>query len=306
MTDAHGVTLYVPCYNSRHHIAEVMAAICAQDYPIQEIILVDDGCTDGSVDEGCRMASSRGRQLTVLRHERNLGLACARNTAIGACRTEFIAGVDSDVAPSPSWLGTLMREFERDPQLAGVGGALRERFIDTPGDHWRARHLRQSFDDALRNAPPFLFGANHIWRRHVVVELGGYHGRHRRSGEDWAMGHAVRAAGFRLKYVPEAQCEHLRRDSVWSALATFWRWKYYGNWTDDRSLWRVVRAIAGDAVAAAGLVAADLRKGEIQDLMIDLLYPVVSIVEHLSAWRAVRRDVAGVAASAGTGGGTNR
>ncbi len=283
----HNVTIYVPCYNARQYIAEVVSAIYAQDYPIREVILVDDGSTDGSADLAQEVAVRKGRLLTIVRHAQNQGLACARNTAIKACKTEFLAGVDSDVSPDPNWLKTLMRQFDDDADLAGVGGCTIDKFVSAPGDRWRAGHMRLSHGDHMSANPPFLFGANHVFRNRILQEVGGYDVRQRRAGDDVTICAKLRSARYRFHYVPAARCVHLRRDTIWSALSTYWRWKYYGNWSDDHSTWRMLRAACGDCTTALfGLMADDLRRRDYRSLPIDLLYPMVSLRQHLSAYVA--------------------
>lgn len=281
MSDLGDVTLYVPCYNSRRYLPEVIEALCAQDYPVAEFILVDDGCTDGSGELAQQVAARSGKELRVMRHARNRGLACARNTALDSCRTEFLAGVDSDVSPSPGWLRSLMMEFGGDENLAGVGGCTIDKYAATAGDRWRATHLRLNYDGMAPADPPYLFGANHVFRTRRLIEVGGYEERQRRAGEDVSICTRLKCAGHRLRYVPAARCLHLRRDTVWSALATYWRWKYFGNWSDDRSLRRVLRAACGDGTKALfRLLASDLRRRDYRNAGIDLLYPLVSLLQH--------------------------
>ena len=72
------VTAAVPCYNGERFIAHTLASLLDQTREADEIIVVDDGSTDGSAVVVAGMGSS----VWLVRHEVNEGLAAARNTAI--------------------------------------------------------------------------------------------------------------------------------------------------------------------------------------------------------------------------------
>ena len=281
-----GVTLYVPCYNGRRYIPDVIRGIARQTWPVEECILVDDGSTDGSAELAAEVASSLRLFLRVIRHPSNRGLAAARNTAISACRTDFLAALDADVQAESDWLATLMAEMTRDAALAGVCGNLREKHTAALPDRWRAAHLRQNYGDRPRDDPPVLFGANHAHRLAWLRRVGGYDERNRAAGDDASLTRKIREAGGRTRYLPQAVCWHLRRDTIASVLTTYWRWKYFGNWTDDRRTIRRLRAAVGDLTVATGrLVRTDARRRAWDCVLLDLLYPAISVRAHWNAWR---------------------
>lgn len=88
------VSIVVPVYNVKKYLDECMESIVNQTYRDIEIILVDDGSTDGS-GEKCEEWGQKDSRIKVI-HQTNGGLSAARNTGIDAASGEYIAFIDSD------------------------------------------------------------------------------------------------------------------------------------------------------------------------------------------------------------------
>lgn len=213
------ITVYVPCFNAAKYLDRVLPALLAQTLPPQEILVIDDGSTDDSV------AIAQRYGVRVVRHEQNRGLASARNTAIESAKTELLASVDADVEASPDWLERLAKRLQEDAKIAGVGGKLVETIV-SDADRWRDAHMRQSWGDAPLDEARFLYGANNLFRRDALVEVGGYDPIHRTNGEDGYISRLLQDAGYRLAYEPAAVCQHLRQDDFQSISNTAWRWRF--------------------------------------------------------------------------------
>lgn len=100
------VSVVVPVYNVSNYIKECIDSIINQTYSNLQIILVDDGSTDGS-GHICDFYASMDRRVTVL-HQPNYGLSVARNVGIAAAQGEFLAFVDGDDVLSPLFIETLL------------------------------------------------------------------------------------------------------------------------------------------------------------------------------------------------------
>jgi len=85
------VSVIIPAYNCADYIADSIKSALEQDYPNKEIIVIDDGSTDGTVDA----LSSFDGEITLIQQQ-NAGSAVARNAGIKAAKGEFIAFLDSD------------------------------------------------------------------------------------------------------------------------------------------------------------------------------------------------------------------
>jgi Glycosyltransferases, probably involved in cell wall biogenesis len=210
------VTVYVPAYNADATLGACLDSVLAQTARPARILVVDDASSNP-----VRVPAG----IEVIRHKENLGLACARNTALGDCRTALIASLDSDVVLEPRWLENLLAVMNGG-ELAGAGGRMVERYQDELADRWRAVHMAQNWGEAAVINPRFLFGANTIFRSDLLREAGGYDERHRTNNEDRVVSDALYRKGYNLAYVPAAKCEHLRRDTCKSVLNGYWQWHH--------------------------------------------------------------------------------
>ncbi|MBR4721098.1 MAG: glycosyltransferase [Clostridia bacterium] len=90
------LTVIVPVYNVENYIEDCLKSIAGQDYAPMEVLLVDDGSTDGSAKICEEMALKDDRFCVI--HKKNGGLSGARNTGISLEDGEFISFIDSDDA----------------------------------------------------------------------------------------------------------------------------------------------------------------------------------------------------------------
>ena len=101
------VSVVTPCYNASETLARAVASVREQDFADWEMIISDDGSTDGSAALAAQMAAADPR-VRVLSAEQNGGAARARNRAIAATRGRYIAFLDAD----DEWLpGKLSRQI---------------------------------------------------------------------------------------------------------------------------------------------------------------------------------------------------
>ena len=104
-------------------LAEAIASIRAQSFPDWELIVVDDGSTDGS--DGVLQAAARSEnRLRVIRQER-LGLVAALNRAVAEARGEFLARMDADDRAHPERLGRQRAFMAAHPEVGVLGSAMR-------------------------------------------------------------------------------------------------------------------------------------------------------------------------------------
>jgi GT2 family glycosyltransferase len=216
------VSVYVPAYNVAQYLSRCLEGLLTQTLLPDEILVVDDGSRDSSP----QIASSY-TGVTLIRHAANEGLATARNTAFRAARNELVASLDADCVPEPTWLAELIKNMA-DPTVAGAGGKLTEGIQRNTADCWRAVHMPQHWGDVPIRNPRFLFGSNTLFRKSVVLKLGGYDKVRRTNGEDTDLSLRLRENNFTLVYDPSARATHLRHDTALSLLDTHWRWWRFG------------------------------------------------------------------------------
>lgn len=189
------VSVIIPAYNAEAYLPETLASVEAQSYRDWEVVVADDGSTDGTVDA----AQAVGQHIRVLRGTSNEGPAAARNRALQVASGELLAFLDADDLWLSDYLDRLVRLYDEsltrvvrpgvvtcDARLLGPDGFLPETYADLmgfPGEVTLTRMLVSSpiYGGAL--APralvdeaggfcPDLFGTEDydLWLR--LVELG--------------------------------------------------------------------------------------------------------------------------------------
>jgi len=106
------VSVIIPAYNSREHIAEAVQSALDQTYQPVEVIAIDDGSTDGTGE----VLRSFGNKIRYIRKE-NGGPASARNVGIESAAGEFVAFLDGDDIWYPQKLEKQMSLFQGDVGL---------------------------------------------------------------------------------------------------------------------------------------------------------------------------------------------
>jgi hypothetical protein len=125
------VAAVIPHWNRRELLAKLLDNLGRQTRAFDEVIVVDNGSTDGSAE----MAEKAGAR--VLRLGSNLGFAAAVNRGIGAARSDWIAILNNDVTLEPAWLETLLAACDTEDVWFACGKILRAddaRIIDATFD----------------------------------------------------------------------------------------------------------------------------------------------------------------------------
>ncbi len=115
------VTLIVPAYNEEEAIGKTVGALLELSYPNKEIIVVDDGSTDGTFEVANRYAKSDFTQVIA---KPNGGKWDALNSGIEVAKGEFIVCIDADTLLDPDALQHLIKNFG-DPDIAAVAGNVK-------------------------------------------------------------------------------------------------------------------------------------------------------------------------------------
>ena len=105
------ISIVIPLYNKKELIVKTVQSILNQTYHNFEIIIVDDGSTDGSADEVKTIKDSRIRLIS----QKNSGVASARNRGIKESQGDFVAFIDADDLWSPDYLYTLISLTQNYP-----------------------------------------------------------------------------------------------------------------------------------------------------------------------------------------------
>jgi glycosyltransferase involved in cell wall biosynthesis len=163
-----GVTVVIPCFDQAHFLAEAIESVLAQTHPDVEVVVVDDGSRDNTVEVAARYPGVR-----CVRQE-NRGLAAARNTGLEQVETDLVVFLDSDDRLLPEALETGVRELAAAPEAVLAAGAWR--LIGEDG-----AELPSSPPEPAEDALPALLEscfistpAAVIYRRALFEEIGGF------------------------------------------------------------------------------------------------------------------------------------
>lgn len=225
MSELPMVSVIVPVWNGAERIGLCLAALSRQTYPHDrtEVIVVDNGSTDGTLDVVAGFAFAR-----VL-HEPKLGSYNARNTGIGQAVGEFIAFTDGDCIPDPEWLARAVDAVLLAPDAGVISGQILL-FKETPGTSETALVFEQLF--AFRQDRAATKGlcatANWLSRKSRLLDAGGFDGT-LKSGADGRLSSKIQAMGHPVVYVHDMVVRHPVRGSV-GALATKRRRLTGGRW----------------------------------------------------------------------------
>jgi mycofactocin glycosyltransferase len=214
------VTVVIPVRDNAYGLRRLVTTL--RDL---RVVIVDDGSSTP-----IRLEDFDGLHsgIEILRHPQSKGPAAARNTGLAACKTGFVAFLDSDVVPRRGWLEALLGHF-CDPTVALVA----PRIVGlAQTDHIVGRYeaVRSSLDLGQREAPvipytsvSYVPSAAIICRTAPLHEIGGFD-ETMRSGEDVDLCWRLVEAGARLRYEPIAQVAHDHRTELrdWIARKAFY------------------------------------------------------------------------------------
>jgi glycosyltransferase involved in cell wall biosynthesis len=117
MTRSPRVSVVMPVYNRAALMTRAIGSVLIQDFKDLEIIVVDDGSTDGLESS---LAPFSSAPIRLIRQDANKGSAAARNRGIGEARGEYIAFLDSDDEWLPGKLALQLASLESSPREAAV------------------------------------------------------------------------------------------------------------------------------------------------------------------------------------------
>lgn len=139
------ITVIVPLYNKANEIERSLQSIYHQTVTGYELIIIDGGSTDGSLEIAeSHMNDSRIRLV----HQKSKGLPAARNEAIALSRGELIAFLDADDEWHPDFLETIIRLYHQYPD-AGIYATAYERFSVTTAKPSPLKGLSEAFEGYL-------------------------------------------------------------------------------------------------------------------------------------------------------------
>jgi glycosyltransferase involved in cell wall biosynthesis len=200
------ISVLMPCFNHGTFIGEAIDSVLAQTFQDFEIVVVDDGSTDGlTKDVLSRLATPR---TTVLKTE-NQGLPAARNHAADHASGTLFCALDADDKLAPTWFEKAIKALDERTDLAFVS-----HWLETFGDeHWIWKP--ECCDLPALLARNTVNGAALV-RRQAFEAVGGYDASMRDGCEDWDFWLRLVERGFAGAIIPEVLFYYRRRSDSMS------------------------------------------------------------------------------------------
>lgn len=288
-----GVTLLMPAHNEAAVIGDSVRAALRIDYPRLEVLVLDDGSTDGTADAAAAAAAGNPR-VRVIPDGVNLGKANRLNRGVREAAHDLLIVADADTTVQPDAVRALVANISRSPRIAAVAGGPQ---VTNRGSVLAAMQVLELASivglirrtQALAGRVGVVAGVVGIFRRSAVLEVGGYDGR--MATEDIDLTYKLLLAGWETDFEPNA----VAGMQVPTTLRALWmqrtRWArgqgevlhVHGR---DLLRWRNRRTwpIAGESIlsmvwlvlATVGIVltALDLFNTSVE----------ISVFEHVLAW----------------------
>ncbi|MFF4829938.1 glycosyltransferase [Streptomyces sp. NPDC001312] len=262
------VTVIVPAYNESAGIEAAVLSLLGSDHPV-EIIVVDDGSTDGTAD----LVESLRLPVRVIRQQ-NAGKPAALNTGLSAATWDLVVMVDGDTVFEPDTVRTIVQPFA-DPRVGAVSGNAK--VVNRGGLLGRWQHIeyvvgfnldRRLFD--LAECMPTVPGAVGAFRRRALLDLGGVSDVTLAEDTDLTM--ALCRDGWRVVYEEGAR--------AWTeapaSLNALWRQRYRWCYGTLQAMWKhrgaLVQRGPGGKLGRRGLLYLLFFQ-----VLLPLLAPVVDI-----------------------------
>lgn len=114
------VSVVIPAYNAKATLGRMLDSVLGQTWEKMQVILTDDGSTDGTL-RIAREAAEKDARLTVIARE-NLGVSAARNAGLALCEGKYVRFVDADDTLPPDSMEKMVRRAEQDGSELVIGG----------------------------------------------------------------------------------------------------------------------------------------------------------------------------------------
>ncbi|MET7273962.1 glycosyltransferase [Streptomyces flaveolus] len=225
------VSVIVPAYNEKECIANTLRSLARSTHPI-EIVVVDDGSTDGTAE----IAESLGLPNVRVVRQANAGKPAALNNGVRHARYDIVVMMDGDTVFEPDTVRHLVQPFA-DPGVGAVAGNAKVGNRRTLIGAWQHIEYVMGFNldrrmyDLLR-CMPTIPGAIGAFRREAVLEVGGM--SEDTLAEDTDITIALHRSGWRVVYQ-----EHAR---AWTeapgSLKQLWSQRYRWSYGTMQALWK--------------------------------------------------------------------
>ncbi len=222
------VSIIILNYNGLRlgHLRTVLDSVLSTNYPNFEIILVDNGSSDESVEYVMR----NYKNVKIIKLRKNYGSSMGYMVGALHAKGKYIAILNNDVEVHPNWLNPLVDYLEKNPYIAAADPKFksyfhRDRFEDSAAagrwiDYFGNNYTRgvNEIDYGQYDKPVYIMGVLTFFRKDILIRSGGFDPYFIFGYEDIDLGWRLYLMGYKVLYVPYSVIYHksggTTRDSV--------------------------------------------------------------------------------------------
>ncbi len=210
------VSILIVNWNGKHHLEKCLPSLMQIDYTNAEIILVDNGSTDGSLE----YISQNFPSVKIIKEETNTGFVGGNNDGINYATGDYVLFLNNDTRVEPDFLSKLVRALDEDQLIAGVQSKVVSiddpnrydsvgAFLTNTGFLYHYGYLQRvnpKFEQRIK-----LYtakGACMLFRKSIINEVGLFDPDFFAYFEETDFCHRVLLKGFRIEYIPESVIHH--------------------------------------------------------------------------------------------------
>ncbi len=187
------VSVLISAYNVVDYVEEAISAVMAQTYTHLEIVIIDDGSSDGTAEILKKLAEQDSR-IRIITNEKNLGLIASLNKGLPLLKGEYIARTDSDDKVEPDWIEKLVTFLEKNSDIAACSANF-VTFSDKKHAHSLIKWQKDAYTSSyplthtdickamLHNSP--MVNALAVMRRKLISDFGLKYDEHYKHAEDY-------------------------------------------------------------------------------------------------------------------------
>ena len=211
-------TIVIPNINGKGWLKDSIESVYAQTEQDFELIIVDNGSTDESLEQA---RSYCGRpNFTLIENGTNTGFSHAVNQGIARARGEYVVMFNNDAFAEPEWLAELIRTAETDPKIFAVQSLMLRHFerelADDAGDYVTWMGFACKTGDGRRASrytkQKRIFsacGGAALYRKSILEEIGTFDENFFAYFEDVDLSWRANNAGYKCVLCPTAKCYHI-------------------------------------------------------------------------------------------------
>jgi len=260
------VSLVIPNWNGKHFLDDCLGTLLKQDYPNFEIIMADNGSTDGSAG----YVRKKFPSVRIVENGKNLGFSGGVNSGIRVARGEYIVILNNDmIFHRKDCISELVKTAESDESIGIVGAMLLDalepkRIQNVEGTRLRGVldllewfGKRDEYEEDRRQYKELIEveADNGLIKREVFDKIGLYDEGFFFSYEELDFGYRARQVGYRVVVNPKAKMWHV---GAGTSNSQFLRFQYYRYWARLRFAMKNFRGLKRISFILVNILAAPL------------------------------------------------